>query len=524
MPEQLKAVVEKIKEYWAKLSEKTRKIVKWAALGILALSLVLTVVLHTLGQGYKVIFPGMSNTEATQVYATLLEMGVQPQIDNTGNVRVPADQWDELQYQLSAQGYPKTTLSYDTFSSMSGFTTTEFEKRVALVYQLQDSIRTTLCRWDGIADATVTINIPEDTNFVWNQGDDQSSASVSVTMRPGYSLSPEQVSAIKNHTASAVPKLTPDRVTVTDSATGVEPPSLENSRDQYNVKRLEFERQIEKAIEDNVKRLLVPTYGAEGVTAGAKVIIDYDKMVTEIKEIKPQEDGEGVVSHREEHYESEDGAAGGIAGEENNTDLPQYPNLEGLAPEDLPLFDRVTDYEIGYIMTQIEKGEPLLKEASVAVIVDERFLSPERESLLQDLVSKGAGIPAEQVRVASLTPDDAAMPADASPIGLDLRRLLIIGGIALGAVVLILVVILVVTRRARRKRRMAEAQAAEEEENQRKLNLEREIDEHKRMLQEEAKASANPKENAITQEIREFAERNPEITANLIRSLMREDR
>ena len=44
------------------------------------------------------------------------------------------------------------------------------------------------------------------------------------------------------------------------------------------------------------------------------------------------------------------------------------------------------------------------------------------------------------------------------------------------------------------------------------------------MLQEEAKASANPKENAITQEIREFAERNPEITANLIRSLMREDR
>ena len=51
MPEQLKAVVEKIKEYWAKLSEKTRKIVKWAALGILALSLVLTVGIRSFFRG-----------------------------------------------------------------------------------------------------------------------------------------------------------------------------------------------------------------------------------------------------------------------------------------------------------------------------------------------------------------------------------------------------------------------------------------------------------------------------------------
>lgn len=527
MPEQLQAIIAKIKEYWAKLSDKTKKLSKWAAVGILVFSLGLTALLYSAKSAYKVIFPGMSNTEATQVYATLLEMGVQPQIDQGGNLRVPAKQWDELQYQLSAQGYPKTTLSYDTFSSMSGFTTTEFEKRVALVFQLQDSIRSTLCRWDGIADATVTINIPEHSNFVWNQGDNQSSASVSVTMRPGYSLSPEQVSAIKNHTASAVPKLTPQRVTVTDSATGVEPPSLESGHDLYSLKRLEFERQIEKALEDNVMRLLVPTYGAGGVTAVAKVQIDYDKMITEIKEIKPQESGSGVVSHREERYEAPVGTAGGIAGEENNTDLPTYPNLEGLDRDAITFFDRVTDYEIGYILTQIEKGEPLLKEASLAVIVDDYALTVERELLIQDLVSKSAGIPADQVRVASLSlnPSSPTLPTDKTPDGeaFNLRRLLLISGIVLGVMVLLLVVILLVTRNARRKKRIAEAQAAEEEELQRKRNLEREISDHKRMLQQEAQAAANPKENAITQEVREFAERNPEITANLIRSLMRED-
>ena len=53
--------------------------------------------------------------------------------------------------------------------------------------------------------------------------------------------------------------------------------------------------------------------------------------------------------------------------------------------------------------------------------------------------------------------------------------------------------------------------------------MEREIAEHKLMLQNEALASKNVKEDAIMQEVRTFAEQNPEITANLISSMLRED-
>ena len=56
-----------------------------------------------------------------------------------------------------------------------------------------------------------------------------------------------------------------------------------------------------------------------------------------------------------------------------------------------------------------------------------------------------------------------------------------------------------------------------------KEDIEREIEEHKRQLQNEALASANSKENAITEEIRNFAKENPEITAALLRSMLRED-
>ena len=70
----------------------------------------------------------------------------------------------------------------------------------------------------------------------------------------------------------------------------------------------------------------------------------------------------------------------------------------------------------------------------------------------------------------------------------------------------------------------AEAQAAAEAERQKELDAQREIEEHKKMLRDEAEANVNAKENAITNEIREFAKENPEITAALLRSLMREEK
>lgn len=56
------------------------------------------------------------------------------------------------------------------------------------------------------------------------------------------------------------------------------------------------------------------------------------------------------------------------------------------------------------------------------------------------------------------------------------------------------------------------------------MALQREIEEHKRQLQSEAMASSDEKENAITQEVRDFVKENPEITAALIRSMLREEK
>ena len=164
-----KAILEKIKEFWAKLTKKTKILACSIGGGVLVLLILLTVILNTRENPYRVLFPGMSNEEATQVYATLQEMDVQPQIDNRGQILVPSEQWDNLVFQLNGKGYPKSTLSYDTFSSMSGFTSTEFEKRTALIFEAQNRMQQTLLRQVGIEDAVVTFTVPETSNYIWDQ-------------------------------------------------------------------------------------------------------------------------------------------------------------------------------------------------------------------------------------------------------------------------------------------------------------------------------------------------------------------
>lgn len=523
-----KGIIEKLQESWNKLSKKMKYLILAGSGGLLALIVLVTVLLNISKGGYRVIFPGMSDTESSQVYATLQEMNVQPQINDKGQILVPADQWDNLVFQLNSKGYPKTTLSYDTFSNFSGFTSTEFEKRTGLLFEAQDRAQQTLMRQTGIDDAVVNFNVPESSNYIWDQANQQvSTANVTVRMKPGYELNPERVSAIKHLAATSIPKLSVDDVVVIDAATGVEMPGLNDASaaGYYSVQRLDYEQQIAKRIEDNVKRLLASRYGPDGVTAVATVVLDYDKMISESKQYQNNGNGNtGVTNHFEERYSLNGSvAAQGIVGEENNTDYPPiYPNDNGDGEAAATDYYRNIDYDVSYIMTQIEKGEPVLQRASVAVIVNDENFTIETEDTLTQLISKAVNITSDNITVTNLTLGQSSQQTNIPGGGLSSRqRLLLILGLALLFIILIIIIVVALLLGRRKK-----AEEAEEEEVAltSEEDIQKEIEEHKRMLQNEALANSNPKEDAITEEIRNFAKENPEITASLLRSLLREEK
>lgn len=530
----LKDWIERLKEKWAAQSKRTRVMVLTAVFVVLSVALTVTIWLNISRMAYRVIFPGMTSSEATEVYATLQEMGVPVQISAGQQVSVPADQWDALVFELNSRGYPKTALSYDTFSSATGFTSTEFEKRVALVYQIQDRVQQTLMRQPDVVDAVVTFYVPETSNYMWDQNNSaKSTANVSITMASGKELTAARVSAIKHLAATSVPKLTIDDVAVIDATTGVELYGLEQQESDadYRQRMMDLELLMAKNMEDKVRRLLTPRYGVDGVTVVATVQLDYDKLVTETKEYQALDngDGGGVRSHYEEAgTRTGSDAAGGLVGEENNTDVPQYPYYNTDGDGNMLSYSRLIDYDNSYILTQLERGQAV-KSASIAVIVNDSDFTDEKEDTLVDLVSHSVNLSRENVVVTNLqvsTGEPQDVPAIST--GLNRRQLLLLFIIA--GVLLLIVIIIIILLSIRRKKKAEDddekarlAQMAEDE-KQRKEN-ERAIAEHKKKLADEAKnKAANPAESAIVNDVRNFAEENPEVAAALIRSMMKEEK
>ncbi|MEG1166208.1 MAG: hypothetical protein RSD68_07325 [Oscillospiraceae bacterium] len=338
----------KIKTYFAALSKGTKRAIVIIAIVLVLAAIFAAVALNVAKGHYKPLYTELSTSEAGNIFQALKEMGADAKVSSTGDVMVPTDEYDLWIMQLAAKGYPKTALPYDVFSSHAGMTATESEKKQWLLFQLQDRIQATLERLDNVGSATVTLTIPETGDNVWDVATDEElpTAGVLLTLNQGAEMTPEQVHAIQVLIAASVPKMRPEDVTVIDSLTGLALSSTATDANGGTGQNMAFELMVQKQIEDNVVRLLSKRYGANGVVAVAKVTIDYDKMMTEKKELQPDENGDPFVTHNDGEYNINGVTqAGGLVGENDNTDVPQYGYTDPNGDEGMTNYRYSNDYD-----------------------------------------------------------------------------------------------------------------------------------------------------------------------------------
>ena len=156
----------------------------------------LAVLLNSGGDGYVALYSGLDYSESIEVYQMLQAMSVPVKLDSSGQIFVMEQDKDMLLIQLAALGYPKSAPSYDIFTSNAGLTTTEFEKKQYLLFQLQERIAQTIKHIDGVQNAIVTLVVPEDSNYVWESSSQRSTASVLITMKNNAEPSPGKISGL----------------------------------------------------------------------------------------------------------------------------------------------------------------------------------------------------------------------------------------------------------------------------------------------------------------------------------------
>lgn len=522
MNEQVERYVKPIKTFWGKQSKKKRTTLISVFVGIVLIAVITVLILNN--TPYSVLYSGITTEEATQVMQRLQADGTSYKSESGGTtIKVPKDQVELVRMNLATAGYPNTAPNYDFFKDSVDFMTTESEKRTMKIYQLQERLQATIKTIKGVKQAIVTISAPEDNGWAWEEDKESASASVTLTLTGGLTLGPDQVSGIKRLVSTSIPGLDVSQVAVVDS-TGSE---LKSSGDQTYVDiakfKLEIESEFEEDVYKNIMKVLVPIVGSDNLSVAVKSRMSLDKKIKEIITYSPSgEDNTGVITDADTGKEvvKGDDQAGGVVGEESNTELPNYSGVT--ADEDNIYYKDYNKYKylVNQITEQIDGNSPEVTDLTVGVTINslQKTLTPEDKENFTQLIANASGISPAKVTIVN-TDFSTLNGQPLSPQDPALQNKMLIISVSVGAIILLIgfILIFIISKKMKKKRGVKSVLVADEVEEppmprEKMPNFEADL-----------KKVPESKEQVLKKEIQDFSTQNPEIVAQLLRTWLKGD-
>lgn len=471
---------------------------------------------------YAPLFSGLSAADAADVVARLEEEGVPYRFSEDGKaVLVPAEEVHRLRLLLAADGLPRGGVVGMELLDRFQFGATEFERRMNFLRALQGELTRTIRQVEGVEDARVHIVLPEDALFTSDQ--QPASAAVLLTLKPGHSLSPDQIAAITYLVAGSVEGLEPEAVTIVDNhGTVLSAPPGDGgalSAGTRPLSNLEMQQQFQSDLQASVQSLLEQVFGPGNVAVRVTAELNFDESVIDRELFQPA-DPEGLlrsVQELEERFEGT-GQPPAFPGTDSNLAIPTYG--AGGANQDATYerTESVRNYEINEIRERIVVAPGTVKRLSVSVVVNDQ-LTPEQVDAVRSTVSAAIGLDpqrndqisvigmafdtsiADQLRQSMAAEEEAARRAGRT-------RVYAVAAAAL-LIMIALAVRAVVARRAAARRREEEALQS---------RLEAEIAKRQASLVPE-----DDQEDRVWQEVETLARQKPEQLAQILRAWLVEE-
>ena len=273
--------------------------------------------------GYTVLFSNISDKESSEVINVLSSASIPYQLDdNTGAVKVPAEQVHQARLKLAEQGLPKSSgFGLEIMEGGNGFSTSQFMEGARYHHALETELARTIGSLQPVQSARVHLAVPKSTVFLGKK--QQPSASVLLQLYAGRTLTESQVAAIVHLVGSSIPDLEPNQVTVVDQ-TG----KLLNSPDDaselgLSARQLDYVRRVEDSYVARIENLLVPMLGAGRVRTTVTTELDF----TQREETQELYDPETIVRSEQVSEDRNNGAGltGGIPGALSNQPPPPAP-------------------------------------------------------------------------------------------------------------------------------------------------------------------------------------------------------
>ena len=535
MAEKAKAVLEKGKE----LLKKIPKFVFIVA-GIVVVAVVVIAAVALNNKDYTVLFTGLGSEEASEIVTYLNDNGVTDyRVENNDTILVPEGQEAQLKAQLLMEGYPESGYSYSTYYDHVSALSTESERNTAYLLLLQDRMSAVVRNFDGVKDAVVNINQGEDRSYILDQNNMvDASASVFVTMEDtDDKLTDSQADAIRRLVARSVQGLEVESVEISDSMGHSYGGSTElDETTDLSALKLQLEEENNNKIRAEILQVLEPLFGWENVAVGVNCTVDVNRSTEDSTTYTlPQgsQDGQGLIGsevYSNRIVRGEDETAGGTVGTETNADLPTYVEEE-ITPDGTEKeisTEGQNDYLNNSSTVHEERVAGTITDCMVSVSINTDTAGNVDVNQIRTHVARAAGITDEQAetRISILPRSFYTEGGNQNqnglgdggefqlPIPVEVA-VAISAGLFLLLVFTIVMMIVLHRRRKRKEREAALAAAAAQQ------VIPMEIPMAEPQEGADVMSLQTEKSMELRKDVRQFADDNPEIAAQMIRTLLK---
>lgn len=543
MQEKLKGILGKAKERWTALGKKIK--IAIGAGAVVAVVLIAVLVSMGLNRPYVALFTDLNSNDMGAMVSYLTENGITGyKIEGEDTILATEDQADALRAALIQAGYLNSGFAYSTYLDNVSSLTTESERNTLLRFETQDRTAATIRYFVGVKDAIVEISPGQNNSFILDSSNViEASAHVTVVMYDGMEVTDELAQSIRTLISHSIEGLDITNVSISDQYG-----NLYSDQDSYgdiaDVSELKqkLEEETNNKIRTSVMQVLIPLFGIDNVRVGVNSVVDVDRTYTDSTDYSLEEGAtEGIIGKRiydQEIIRGDEAANGGVVGTQENADFNTYVEtpMETDGNETLVSSKGEDNMLVDTTKRQVEHLAGTVTDVMVSVTINQNTIGETNLADLYSHVARAAGIGVDQQddKISILVSPfytDTATGGDEIVAGVPIMWVIYAAAGGLGLFVLLLILILVLRSRSKKKKQQqleAEQAAAQQEaEEAAAANL-------AAVLAAGETAAADGSQGADIMEmeteksmelrklVRRFAEENPEIAAQMVKTWLRE--
>lgn len=288
MNEHIKLLIEDIKKLWLKLDINQKFSI--AALLVAMFVVGIFFIVKATEPNWTVLYSDLSKQDVAAITESLKKSGYAYKLseDKTAILVKNQDKEDLRLFVAENDLIKDTTGGFELLDDLQ-LGSTDFKNKLTKQRIFQGELTRSIEKINGVSKARVQLAEPE--RSIFSDEDEEPSASVVLILEPGVRLKASQILAIKNLVAYSIPRLTNDRVFLTDQNGNVLSEDVAKNSSDMQTYRTNFEKEAAKKIKDTLETIM----GKDNVSVQVSTVMDFNQTRATIESYTPNKDSNSGI-------------------------------------------------------------------------------------------------------------------------------------------------------------------------------------------------------------------------------------